>query len=137
MKGVKKTINKSGNFLKSKYNKNKNVYQIIKSFYLLLFGCPTTNFGSLSKVLDSLDVNHCVSTILTLRSLGAIPSLLFGTSLDAFIKLGVSVNALCVFCIKRFNQLSDVVRWRWCYIFFKVKMIFAQFCQCLFFEIKK
>ena len=40
------------------------------SFLWLLFGCPTTNFMSLSRGQPhSLDVNHCVSTISTQRSL--------------------------------------------------------------------
>ena len=44
------------------------------SFFYLLFGCPTANFGLLSREQSLLpNVNHCVLVFLTCRSPVAFP----------------------------------------------------------------
>ena len=48
------------------------VILVYSSFFELLFGCRTANYGPLSMGQPySSDVNHCVFSFLTRRSLGA------------------------------------------------------------------
>ena len=47
----------------------KSIFRTLVAFFILLFGCPTTNFGPLFRgESHSPDVNHHVSAILTWMS---------------------------------------------------------------------